>query len=45
MCINVPVLLTMYFRVYRLKRVFELYENYLSTMRFTLGNQLTHREE
>jgi len=38
MCINVPVLMTMYLRVYRLKRVFELYENYLKTMRITLGD-------
>ena len=38
MCINVPILMTMYLRAYRLKRVFELYENYLKTMRVTLGN-------
>ena len=38
MCINVPVLMTMYLRVYRLKRVFELYENYLKTMRVTLAD-------
>ena len=43
MCINVPVLMTMYLRVYRLKRVFELYENYLKTMRVTLGSQLINR--
>ena len=31
MCIQVPVLHILYLRVYRLKRVFELYENYLKT--------------
>ena len=35
--IQVPVMITIYLRVYRLKRVFELYENYLKTMRVTLG--------
>ena len=44
MCINVPILMTMYLRVYRLKRVFELYENYLKTMRMTLGDQLVNRQ-
>lgn len=44
MCINVPVLMTMYLRVYRLKRVFELYENYLKTMRVTLGSQIVDRQ-
>ena len=43
MCINVPILMTMYLRLYRLKRVFELYENYLKTMRVTLGSQLVDR--
>ena len=38
MCFDVPVLMTMYLRVYRLKRVFQLYENYLKTMRVTLGS-------
>lgn len=38
MLIYVPILLIMYLRVYRLKRVFELYENYLKTMRVTLGD-------
>jgi len=45
MMINVPVLSTMYLRVFRLKRVFQLYENYLKTMRLTLADQLVNREE
>ena len=44
MCIKVPILMTIYLRVYRLKRVFELYENYLKTMRVTLGNSLVNRQ-
>lgn len=44
MCINVPILMIMYLRVYRLKRVFELYENYLYTMRATLADQLVNRQ-
>ena len=44
MCINVPILMIMYLRVYRLKRVFELYENYLFTMRATLADQLVNRQ-
>lgn len=43
MVINVPVLTTMYLRVFRLKRVFQLYENYLKTMRLTLADQLVNR--
>ena len=45
MCADVPVMMTIYLRVHRLKRVFELYENYLKTSRVTLANQLVNRKE
>ena len=45
MLIQVPVMTTIYLRVYRLKRVFELYENYLKTMRLTLGSSIVKRDE
>lgn len=33
MVLMIPILLTMYLRIYRVQRVFELYEKYLAVMR------------
>ena len=44
MLFNIPILIIMFLRVYRVKRVFELYEQYLLFSRATLGDQIVNRQ-
>jgi len=38
MLVMIPILLSMYLRIYRVQRVFELYEKYLDVMAIRAGS-------
>lgn len=42
MCLMVPILLTMYLRIYRIKRVFEVYHKYLGMLITREGSIYSH---
>ena len=42
MCLMVPILLTMYLRIYRIKRVFEVYHKYLGMFFTREGSIYSH---